>query len=118
MKHYLRYYKHFTYASKNSVLELHWRLFHNIPLSKRAETSLPDTVPVAVGNGTVSTLSRNELFLYLCAHGSIHGWPILKWLADIGALLGVMTAEDLAEVAALASGRGLIAELRATLSLV
>lgn len=120
LKHYLRYYKHFTYysPSKASMLEVHWRLFHNMPLSKSAETAIPTTTPVAVGNGEVLTLSRNELFLYLCAHGSIHGWPILKWLADIGALLRLMTADDMSKVAALASDRDLLSELRATLVLV
>ncbi len=120
LKHYLRYYKHFTYhsPSKSSVLELHWRLFHNMPLSNNAEAPAGATTSIAIGNGEVLTLSRNELFLYLCAHGSIHGWPILKWLADIGALLRLMTAGDMREVAALASERDLLSELRATLILV
>lgn len=118
LRHYLRYFKHFTYASKNTVLELHWRLFHNTTLSAKAESVFPPTIPVTIGRSEVLTLSRNELFLYLCAHGSIHGWPILKWLADVGALLNVMTVEELGEIATLASERGLMAELRATLSLV
>jgi Uncharacterised nucleotidyltransferase len=120
LKHYLRYYKHFTYFSetKAAPLELHWRLFHNIPLLKEAETRLPATMPVKVGSGVVSTLSRDELFLYLVAHGGVHGWPILKWLADIGALLSAMTAEDLHGVARVAAERGLMAELRAALILV
>ena len=99
-------------------LELHWRLFNSIPLLEEVDARSLATTPVTVGPGVVSTLSRNELFLYLCVHGSIHGWPIVKWLADIGALLSGMTAEDLGQVAALASERGLMAELRATLMLV
>ena len=119
MAHYLRYYKHFTYFSeeKRVVIELHWRLFHNISLVKSVEATFPSTIPVTIGSGAVSTLSRNELFLYLCAHGSVHGWPILKWLSDIGALLRVMTAEDLGEICHLASERGLVGELRAALVL-
>lgn len=120
LKHYLRYYKHFSYFSEvNAVpLELHWRLFDNIPLLKEADGKGPPTIPVTVASAVVSTLSRDELFLYLCVHGAIHGWPILKWLADIGALLSAMTAEDLGHVAALASERGLMTELRAALILV
>ena len=120
LKHYMKYYEHFAYVceAKAIPLELHWRLFHGLPLPKEAETTFPPTMPVRVGAGVVSTLSRDELFLYLCVHGAIHGWPILKWLADLGALLSAMMAEDLARVAVLASERGLIAELRAALILV
>ena len=119
MKHYLRYYKHFTYAcDEGAPIELHWRLFHNIPLLKQADRQIPPSVPIKVGSGVVDTLSPNELFLYLAVHGAIHGWPILKWLADLGAMLSVMTNEDLAQIAELASERGLMAELRAALLLV
>jgi hypothetical protein len=120
MTHYLRYYKHFTYisADRSTPLELHWRLFHNNPLLTDGNATFTSTMPVAVGPGVVTTLSRNELFLYLSVHGAIHGWPILKWLADIGALLGVMTAEDLACIVTLARERGLTAELRSALILV
>jgi hypothetical protein len=120
LNHYLRYYKHFTYfcEEKAAPLELHWRLFHNIPLLKEADAKFPPTMPVEVGSNIVYTLSRNELFLYLCVHGSVHGWPILKWLADIGALLSLMTTADIADVAELATRRGLLAEVRAALSLV
>lgn len=119
MKHYLRYYKNFTYLSeKGPPLELHWRLFLNTPMLKGEEIRFPPTMPVTVGPGVVATLDRNELFLYLCAHGAIHGWPILKWIADIGALLSVMTAEDLADIAVQADEQGLMAELRSALILV
>jgi hypothetical protein len=33
------------------------------------------------------TLEEDDLFAYLCAHGAVHCWFRLKWLADIGALL-------------------------------
>ena len=65
-----------------------------------------------------STLSPNELFLYLCVHGAIHGWPILIWLADIATMLCVMTVEDLRSIAAIASQRHLMAEFHAALILV
>lgn len=120
LKHYLRYYKHFGYflEAKGVSLELHWRLFHNLPLLKQADAGFPPTISVAIGNGVVRTLSRSELFLYLCVHGAIHGWAIMKWIADIGALLSIMTREELDHVTALASERGLTAELRAALILV
>lgn len=120
LKHYLRYYKHFTYFSEATAtpLELHWRLFHNIPLLRETNVKFPPTMPVEIGTNIVNTLSREELFLYLCVHGAIHGWPILKWLADIRALLGAMDEDNIRNIAELARKRGLMAELRAALTLV
>jgi hypothetical protein len=119
LKYYLKYFKHFAYFSpaKGIPLELHWRLFHNEPLT---ESNLKPwaTVTLPLGSGVVSTLSKSELFLYLCVHGAIHGWPILKWLADIGALLGNMNQEALRDVSLLAAEHGLTGELLAALTLV
>jgi hypothetical protein len=119
LKHYLKYYKHFAYfsATKGLPLELHWRLYHNTPLTK-FYGGPSDTITVPLGSGTASTLPPDELFLYLCVHGALHGWPILKWLADIGAMLREMNAETLARIVALASKQGLSAELQAALILV
>ena len=119
LKHYLRYHKHFTYFSEAKALpvELHWRLFDRISFSEEA-AEFPPTMPVSLGCGVVSTLSRSELFLYLCVHGAIHGWTVLKWLADIAALLSGMTTDDFGLIATLASQRGLMAELLAAVMLV
>jgi hypothetical protein len=119
LNYYLKYYKHFTYFSptKGIPLELHWRLFHNEPLMESNPKPWA-TVTFPLGSGIVSTLSKNELFLYLCVHGAIHGWPILKWLADIGALLSNMDEEGLRAVSGLASEHGLMGELGAALILV
>ena len=119
LKHYLKYYKHFAYVcdSKSVNLELHWRLFHNTRVRAPEIGTLP-TIKVPIGSSAITTLSRNELFLYLCVHGAVHGWPILKWLADIAALLRAMTAEELRAVATLASERELMPELNAALELV
>ncbi len=119
LKHYLRYYKHFIYFSdRGGPLELHWRLFHNPILKQEEDNRFPSTIPVNVGPGVVPALSAGELFLYLAVHGANHAWPILKWVADMGALLSVMSPADLERIAALASERGLSAELRAALILV
>ena len=120
LRHYLRYHKHFTYFSQRTgtPLELHWRLFDNITFLKETELKFPLTEPVEVGSAVVNTLSRNELFLYLCVHGAVHGWPILKWLADLGAMLSIMEKDDVSNVVVLAKERGAEAELRAALILV
>jgi hypothetical protein len=81
--------KDFRYVHEDSQreLELHWRLFLNPHFMN--ETSLLGSsriVPLS-GNIGVRTLGEEDLFIYLCAHGALHWWYQLKWLADVGALL-------------------------------
>lgn len=63
------------------VLELHWRPTYNplelplhflqkSPVSMQANTGLPG-------------FSNENLLIYLCIHGSKHGWGRLKWLFDL-----------------------------------
>jgi len=117
-RHYLKYYKHFAYSceARSILLEVHWRLFHNTRQEPDPKKLAKLSVPV--GSSSVLTLPRNELFLYLCVHGAVHGWPILKWLSDISAMLSLMSTDDLREIAALASERGLMPEVHAALMLV
>lgn len=68
-------------------IELHWRLSdaaHESALPPPREWRQMEINPTL----TLSTLSDPALFAYLSAHGAGHGWARLKWLADIGALLG------------------------------
>jgi hypothetical protein len=55
--------------------------------------------------------------LYLCVHGALDGWLRLKWLADIGALLNTMTAEQLAATAAVATEQQALPQLSAAIYL-
>jgi len=70
------------------IVELHSRLNDN-PLL------LPDVGPdspsqrVEVSKGRfLTTLRTDELFAYLCVHGASSAWFRLKWIADVGALIG------------------------------
>ncbi len=81
--------KDFGYIHEESRLEieLHWRLFSNPHFM--AETSVIASSRVVPITGTIGlrTLGEDDLFAYLCAHGAVHWWYQLKWLADVGALL-------------------------------
>jgi hypothetical protein len=39
------------------------------------------------GTMELRTLGPDDLFTYLCAHGAVHWWYQMKWLADVAALL-------------------------------
>jgi hypothetical protein len=77
----------FVQKESGHEVELHVRLFDNPRLmSKAATMSSLRTVRFTETVG-LSTFGEDDLFAYLCAHGAIHCWFRLKWLADIGALL-------------------------------
>jgi hypothetical protein len=68
--------------------ELHWRLTSNSRLFPLPDEALwARSNLVRLGGTAFHTLPDEEMFLYLCVHGSMHVWFRLKWLADIAAIL-------------------------------
>jgi hypothetical protein len=99
---YRRFRCQFAYhlGTLDLVLELHWRLSSNsqlLPLEAATLWTRPQQVRVAGTN--IATLPDEEMFLYLCVHGSIHMWVRLKWLADIAALLHQMPIDVIDRIA-------------------
>ena len=69
-------------------VELHTRLADNPQLLTEVGPA-SRRVPVEVAPGrTLPTLGTDELFAYLCVHGASSAWFRLKWIADVGALIG------------------------------
>jgi Uncharacterised nucleotidyltransferase len=94
--------------TRDLFLELHWRLTTNsllMPLDARMSWSRSE--PVHVAGADFVTLPDEELFLYLCVHGSVHMWFRLKWLADIAALLQQLHPEVIDRIASRARVLGL-----------
>jgi hypothetical protein len=76
-------------------VELHTRLSDNpMLLAGVGPTSPLQRVEVAKGR-TLSTLATDELFAYLCVHGASSAWFRLKWIADVGALIGGCAPEEI-----------------------
>ena len=42
---------------------------------------------VSLAGATVTALSPEDLLLFLCVHGSKHGWRCLQWLCDVAQLV-------------------------------
>jgi len=75
-------------TSEGLHVELHTRLADNPGLLTGVGPDSP-RLEVEVSPGrTLPTLGRDELFAYLCVHGASSAWFRLKWIADVGALLG------------------------------
>jgi hypothetical protein len=66
---------------------LHWRLFLNPRFLDETSLFASSRIVPLSGNIGLRTLGEEDLFTYLCAHGALHWWYQLKWLADVGALL-------------------------------
>lgn len=82
-------------VGKNEIvrIELHWKLSGShfaMPLEidelwKRLET-------INLGGTELYALPFNDLFIYLCLHGSRHAWEKLSWICDLHEL--ILTTEN------------------------
>ncbi|MDD9266534.1 nucleotidyltransferase family protein [Paenibacillus sp. GCM10023248] len=77
----------FTHNELGVTLEIHWRLgpgpgkepnFDDLWERKRIST---------ITSNPVYYLGREDLFLFLAAHGARHGWSRLRWLADMDRII-------------------------------
>lgn len=69
-------------------VELHTRLSDNPMLLRGVGPESPLQPVEVAGNRFLPTLATDELFAYLCVHGASSAWFRLKWIADVGALIG------------------------------
>ena len=74
----------FVHGARGVEVELHWRLTSSLEVAALAGA---ERQRVDMGGVSLTTFSDEALFIYLCVHGSSHGWMRLKWLADIPALM-------------------------------
>jgi hypothetical protein len=83
-----------VHPGTGTAVDLHCALTDSGPLLSGVGLASPrQLVPVTRG-AALPTLTRDDLYAYLCLHGTYHGWQRLKWLADVAALAG----EDPAEI--------------------
>jgi Uncharacterised nucleotidyltransferase len=111
---FLRLRCQYAYFSEQAgvVQELHWRLTSNATLMPIDDATLwSRSDPIRLNGVDFTTLPEEEMFLYLCIHGSVHVWFRLKWLVDIAALLPRMSADALERVAVRARALGIVRPL-------
>ncbi|MBL6939889.1 MAG: nucleotidyltransferase family protein [Alphaproteobacteria bacterium] len=86
----------FRNAKYSIAVELHWRLTDNMALEIAPGFSdAGQWVEVGGPGRKLRTLSDEQLFSYLCLHGTHHAWGRLKWLADVAAWLGQKTPDQI-----------------------
>jgi hypothetical protein len=92
-----RHWKESVWAKRGGELtvELHTRLNDSPLLLPRTGPDSPlQQVEVTKGK-FLATLRTDDLFAYLCVHGASSAWFRLKWIADVGALLGDAAPEEI-----------------------
>jgi hypothetical protein len=68
------------------TVDLHWGLLPRyFPLD--ASVFFERLAPVPIAGRQVPTFCPKDLLLFLCVHGSKHGWTSLAWLCDVARLI-------------------------------
>jgi hypothetical protein len=74
------------HPQRGTTVELHVGLSDTTALLGSVGTASPrQRVPIA--GIALPTLAEEQLFAYLCVHGTCHGWARLKWLIDAAAMI-------------------------------
>lgn len=71
-----------------AVIDAHWRIVPRYFDFADAEASFwrrAGTTPLF--NDSIATLAPPDLLLFLCIHGTKHGWPLLGWTCDLAMLI-------------------------------
>ena len=87
------YFKHIyqvadMHRDTGCMVELHWRLFSQrslFPVS--TEQAFAERDELIIAGRSISVLSKEHNFEFLCLHGAIHQWFRLRWLRDISQLV-------------------------------
>jgi hypothetical protein len=75
------------------TVELHSRLADNPRLIPCITVDSPSEAVTVAPGIRLPTLARDELFAYLCVHGSSSAWFRLKWISDLAGLLHGQSGE-------------------------
>jgi Uncharacterised nucleotidyltransferase len=74
-------------AAEESV-DLHWSLSPRyFAFKPRLESLFERKILVETEGAKLPSFSIEDLLLYLCAHGTRHGWTRLAWIADVRRLV-------------------------------
>src|SRR5262249_22691014 len=88
-------------------VELHWRLTQpHFPFPLRLERHWERLPYISLMGTPVRSFPAEELLLYLCVHGSMHGWGRLGWICDVAEQVRSHPGLDWQRVADLAASLG------------
>lgn len=109
-----RFHAHFALARGDSRIdvELHWDIMPEyFPFHSDLKGTWKRCGLLSFGGANVTTLSPEDLLLFLCVHGSRHLWLRLQWLCDIAQLVrrhATMNWDRVVEQAKIAGGQRML----------
>jgi hypothetical protein len=107
LKIYVALGREFILAGPGQIfVELKWSLDQNRFILPGVSANSPSQVVAGPGGAAIRTLSKDDLFAYICVHGARHSFSRLKWLADIGAILAPESDEEIVRLYRAADARG------------
>ena len=109
---------HFFHPQTHQHVELHWGLTPNPFKHERFQPPFRSMTHLQIGSKQIPSLSPQDMFLHACVHGAGHSWSLLKWLAQIAAMMRMMTHEELSAIATRAAKFGVAPEFIAAITLV
>jgi hypothetical protein len=96
------------HPSHDDVVELHWLLTERyLSINFPVEALWRRSCTAKIGRKTVKALAPEDLFLYLCVHGSKHHWERLEWLCCVAEVAAANPAMDWRVVAERAQAWGI-----------
>ncbi len=88
-------------------LDVHWRMFPpHLSFALDAAPLWQRVQHLLLGGRRVPTISREDLLLVLCVHGSKHLWERLSWICDIAGLIAGQPPMDWTRILDQAGGQG------------
>lgn len=96
-----RFHDRFTLARGDTRInvELHWDIMPgDFPFHPDWKGIWERCEPLSLASATMTTLSPEDLLLFLCMHGSKHSWERLQWLCDVAQLVRCHATMDWGKV--------------------
>ncbi len=88
--HHQAYY----HPEKQVQVEIHWRMQPNFSQEPSFDELWERRMQSSPELKFVYSLSRADLFVYLCLHGARHGWFRLRWVLDISLLVSQISQSE------------------------
>lgn len=85
----------FVDEKREYILELHWKLSGaHFAYPIEIEKLWQNIETTELAGVDVNVLHFNDLFIYLCLHGSRHSWERLSWICDLNELINSKSEID------------------------
>ncbi|MFZ0659052.1 MAG: nucleotidyltransferase family protein [Candidatus Binataceae bacterium] len=77
----------FASADGSDLIDVHWRLVPGyFPFAPDGDALWSRAIRVAIEGAEIATLAPADAMLFLVAHATKHGWPVMRPICDIAAL--------------------------------